>query len=82
LEKDGPIKRKVTSSPLAFLQNVYQRSVMGKKSHQIPAIMRKLGPKTEEPILLSRRNNEVGSPQGDLMLSEESLIYREKLAKR
>jgi hypothetical protein len=44
--------------------------------------MRKLGPKTEEPILLSRRNNEVGSPQGDLMLSEESLIYREKLAKR
>jgi hypothetical protein len=55
---------------------------MGKKSPQIPAIMRKLGPKTEEPILLSRRNNEVGSPQGDLMLSEESLIYREKLAKR
>jgi hypothetical protein len=79
-EKDGPTVRKITSFPLAFLQNVFLRLVMERKNRQILGIMKKPGQKTEGPILLSRLNNQGGALLREaLMLPEDNFSMEKNL---
>jgi hypothetical protein len=81
-EKDGPTVRKITSFPLAFLQNVFLRLVMERKNRQILGIMKKPGQKTEGPILLSRLNNEAEHSSGSVDASRGELVHGKKIANR
>jgi hypothetical protein len=58
LEREGPIVQKSISSPSESLKAVSPRSVMGKRGHWIPVLMKRLGQKTGEPIVSSYPNKE------------------------